>query len=218
MCKAKAISIDLDGTLVDSEWAFFESSKYALRQVGLKLSVESFREECLNEGRCSLYLARSILSDLDFLALKNLRDKNYFERLAQVRLLPGISILLSELAARHSLWIVTGSTRAVAEKLLLSKGIHRYFYGIISVENYAQPKPDPSSFKAVIEAAASCDQEVFLAIEDSIRGVRAAKAAGLSTVWLKDPRFYPGNCHSIHASMVFETARDLSRDLWRIIN
>ena len=78
--------------------------------------------------------------------------------------------------------IVTSSHRAHFEAIHRSTGLPQFFEFVLAREDYGLSKPDPEPYLSAV-ARLGLSAGECLVIEDSERGLRAAKAAGL-TCWV----------------------------------
>jgi HAD superfamily hydrolase (TIGR01509 family) len=138
----------------------------------------------MQQGTGAWHLAKERgCSDAALQVLKQRRDDRYQALLrAEDVLIPGVLVLLSELAPRARMAIVTSSKRAHFDAIHEGTGLPALFEFVLAREDYTVSKPDPEPYLTAVArmglAAAEC-----LVIEDSARGLQAAKAAGL-TCWV----------------------------------
>lgn len=96
--------------------------------------------------------------------------------------LPGVNSVL-ELFHRHDfkVGLATNAPYRLIDVVLEKLAIKQFFHKTVSSDQVARGKPDPSVY---LLALAQLDSQpaTSLAIEDSICGVRAAKAAGMKTI------------------------------------
>jgi HAD superfamily hydrolase (TIGR01509 family) len=181
----RAILWDNDGVLVDTEKVFFEANRRELAALGVEASWADFEEINLRRGVSLLSL-----SGLDGDALRALyarRDALYTELLGTEEIaIAGMDDLLGRLAPRFRMGIVTSSHREHFEIIHARSGLLRHFAFHVVREDYPLSKPHPDSYLAGIERS-RLPADRCLAVEDSPRGVAAARAAGLQVVF-----FTPG--------------------------
>jgi len=84
-------------------------------------------------------------------------------------------------AHRVPMAIVTGALRPDVDLVLERSGLARVFGVIVTEEDVSRGKPDPEGFRSALSAL-GVDPSSALAFEDSIYGIRAAKAAGMSCI------------------------------------
>jgi len=175
-----AILFDNDGVLVDTEHLYFRANQEALAGVGIDLDAAAYVELFLREGRGAWHLARERgLGPADIDALRAARDRRYSDMVAGADvLIPGVADIVPALARRYRLAIVTSSEPGPFARTHARTGLLEHFEIVLAQGDYARAKPEPDPYLRAVErlgvAADRC-----LVIEDSERGLRAAKAAGL---------------------------------------
>lgn len=177
----RALLWDHDGVLVDTERLYFQATRELLAEVGAHLDEDGYRRFFLQQGTGAWHLAKERgSSDAAIQVLKRRRDDRYQALLrAEDVLIPGVLLLLAGLAPRARMAIVTSSKRAHFDAIHERTGLPAHFEFVLAREDYAVSKPDPEPYLTAVArlglAAADC-----LVIEDSARGLSAAKAAGLA--------------------------------------
>jgi HAD superfamily hydrolase (TIGR01509 family) len=176
-----AILFDNDGVLVDTEALYFRANREALAGVGVELDEATYIEFFLREGLGAWHLAEARgVSPGGIEELRALRDRRYFELVDQAAIvIPGVAELLPRLAVRYRLAIVTSSEPGPFARTHARTGLLPHFELVLTRVDYRNAKPDPEPYHTAVARlgvpAARC-----LVIEDSERGLRAAKAAGLA--------------------------------------
>lgn len=77
--------------------------------------------------------------------------------------------------------VATSASRDDARRLLGEIGVTPHFAAVISAEDVRRGKPDPEVYRLAAEAI-GIDPARCLAFEDSLVGVRAARAAGMTVI------------------------------------
>ncbi|MCM2265915.1 MAG: HAD-IA family hydrolase [Desulfuromonadales bacterium] len=169
---------DNDGVLVDTEGLYYQASREALARVDFDLTAEQFAAISLASGRSVFELATD---DHDVMeALRHWRNLRYSELLGGRDLvLPGVRETLEELAPRLNMAVVTSSRRDHFELIHAGSGLLDFFAFTLCREDYREAKPAPESYLLALQRS-GCAPEACLVIEDSLRGMAAAKAAGLA--------------------------------------
>jgi HAD superfamily hydrolase (TIGR01509 family) len=176
----EAILWDNDGVLVDTECLFFESTRRTLATVGIQLSLEQFLDLSLRQGRSAFDLAiERGWSKEQATNLKRERDLLYSEMLRnETRVLPGVAETLKSLHGRMRMAVVTSSQRQHFDVMHADIGLTRYFEFVLAREDYRKSKPNPEPYLLALERL-GMRAESCVAVEDSERGLAAARAAGL---------------------------------------
>ena len=115
--------------------------------------------------------------------LRRWRNARYSELLAGRDLvLPGVRETLEQLASRIKMAVVTSSRRDHFELIHAGSDLLAFFDFILCREDYREAKPDPEPYLLALKQSGR-ETRHCLVIEDSLRGLAAAKAAGL-TCWV----------------------------------
>lgn len=191
----RAVVLDVDGTLVDSERDGHRVAfNLAFEELGLpyRWDPELYGELLLvtgGERRLARYLEREGQGEAernDLARRLHRRKTQLFQELiqeGQVQPRPGVTELLDELAAeRVRVSVTTTGSRAWVGPLLEQLfGLDR-FEVVITGDEVDVLKPDPAAYLQALEAMAVPPAPDVVAIEDSRNGLVAARAAGLSCV------------------------------------
>jgi HAD superfamily hydrolase (TIGR01509 family) len=176
-----AILLDNDGVLVDTEGYYFQANREALAGFGVELDRAAYVELFLRESRGAWDLLRDRgVGEAAIEAARAGRDRRYQELLGDGDLLlPGVADGLAALAGRFRLAIVTSSEPAPFAAVHARTGILHHFELALTREQYRNAKPDPEPY-LVAAARLSVPPARCLVVEDSERGLRAARAAGIA--------------------------------------
>ncbi|MFB9274129.1 HAD family hydrolase [Cohnella cellulosilytica] len=185
----KAVVFDFDGTLVDTETGAYEAICSIYAEHGQELALEAWSVCIGTHGGFDPYvdLEQRTGKTLDKAELRELFRNRHVERLQSASLRPGVLDRLEE--ARRLGWkigLASSSDRAWIEDHLSRQGIRDYFEVIRSSDDVKRVKPDPELYVLAAEALGVAPEEA-LAVEDSMNGLRAAKAAGLWGLAVPNP-------------------------------
>jgi HAD superfamily hydrolase (TIGR01509 family) len=180
----RALLWDHDGVLVDTEKFYFQANRELLAEVGVEFSEADYRRYSLVEGTGAWHLAAERgCSTAQIEDLKHRRNERYRQLLLQEDVaIAGVAELLGELHPRVRMAIVTSSRRADFEAIHSRTDLPGYFELILAREDYRLSKPNPEPYTTAVERLRLTANDC-LVIEDSERGLTAAKAAGL-TCWV----------------------------------
>ena len=171
---------DNDGVLVDTEHLYFEATRTILQSAGFLLTESLFREYFLKGGKGAwFFLEGRGYSPEKIDALREERN-NLYSRLLEVEdtLIPGVAETLARLAEDFRMGIVTSSRKDHFSVIHEKTNILHLFEFVLTREAYVQSKPEPDPYLAGWKKT-GLPKEACLVIEDSERGLIAAKRAGL---------------------------------------
>ena len=179
--KFAAIFWDNDGTLVDTEPAYFRATQEVLKKHDITLTHEWYANEQLKKGRSAFDLAREQgLSEGAILLMRKERDELYLNFLnTEVRVIDGVRPTLQFLHGKIPMGIVTTSDRVHFTQIMEATQLGQYFDFFITGGDVLHVKPDPEPYLKAWEQS-GLPKEACLVIEDTERGLIAAKAAGLT--------------------------------------
>jgi HAD superfamily hydrolase (TIGR01509 family) len=129
-------------------------------------------------------------------------------------LLDGAVAAVERLAAAWPLAIASSSNRELIDAVLAATPLGPLFELTVSSEEVARGKPAPDVY---LEAARrlGVEPDRCAAIEDSHSGIRAAKAAGMRTLAIPNPRFHPGMEALAEADLELASLDELTVDAVR---
>jgi HAD superfamily hydrolase (TIGR01509 family) len=177
----KAILFDNDGVLVDTEALYFRANREVLATVGVDLDEAAYVELFLRQGTGAFHLAaaRGVSPD-EILALREARNRRYEEMVSQEEILiRGVLDVVRRLSQRFRLAIVTSAEPEPFARTHARTGLLPFFEVVVTRADTVRAKPDPDPYLLGVSRLGLPASEC-LVIEDSERGLRAAKAAGLA--------------------------------------
>lgn len=181
----KAIIFDFDGTIIDTETAWYHAFRDAYQEHGVELGVEQY-SQCLGTSLHVFnpyeYLATDLGLPIDKAAFRSKVRADHSAKMALEEVRSGIREYL-QMAKESGLKIglATSSERAWIDKYMDQLGIRDYFEVIRTADDVSKVKPDPELYLSALEALGVHPNEA-VAIEDSPNGSRAAVAAGMHCV------------------------------------
>lgn len=176
----RGILWDMDGVLLDTTDAHFESWRQIMAEQNMELDRQYFLGALgMNNIGAIEYLFRRPTQPQEVVEIGKKKEKLFRQILSgRVELLPGVQDWLDFFSANGFLQAVaTSAPWENIDALFNETGIRHYFQAIVSA--YEMPgKPDPYVFleaaKRLGFSAAEC-----LVIEDSVAGVEAARRGGM---------------------------------------
>jgi len=212
----RALIFDFDGTILDTEKSEFQAWQEVYQQHGCELSLDYWLPFIGNNsipfdpaGHLEQLLGRPL-------------DKAGIERWVETRKqdlnlalepLPGVLDYLEAARAMGlKLAVASSSHRIWVEGHLERLGLLGYFQIICTKEDVALTKPDPALFLRAAERL-GVSPKTSIVLEDSLNGVRAAKAAGAFTVAV--PNALTQHLDLSQADLVLTSLDDLA--LWDLL-
>ena len=182
--KFQYIFWDNDGVLVDTERYYLQASREALAQTGITLTDRQFATISLGEGRSLFDLAAGRgISEQTIHELREWRNERYAELIGeQDTTLMGAREVLEALHGRIKMAIVTSSQKDHFDIIHNRTEFLPFFDFCLTREDYTRSKPSAEPYLLALQKSEQLAQHT-LVIEDSPRGLTAAKAAGL-TCWV----------------------------------
>ncbi|HEY3055712.1 MAG TPA: HAD family phosphatase [Thermoanaerobaculia bacterium] len=189
----EAAIFDFDETLIDLEREHTAADERLCRAMGSRYAdmPEEFRNA---SGRRIIDDIRDMreffgwTSPIDQLLAE--RQRYFDEEIAassDLELMPGARRIILELHARGILLAVASSAvRSSIETILARFDLLRYFAAIIDGSEVTRGKPDPEVY-FVTAGRLGVDPAHCVVFEDSTLGVRAAKAAGMFCIAVRNP-------------------------------
>ena len=178
-----AILFDNDGVLVDTESLYFRANREILATIGVTLDETAYIELFLRSGRGAWHLAEALGHAEDAVrALRAARDRRYVELVsdagATVRM-PRALEVVAALARCYRLAIVTSAEPEPFARTHAGTGLLPHFDIVLTRDCYQRSKPDPEPYLCALERL-GLEPARCLVIEDSRRGLEAARAAGIA--------------------------------------
>ena len=177
----KHIVFDVDGTLIDTEYAVLHSLKNLLKEEynrDYKIEELEFALGITGEAAIKQLEISDIERTVD---LWNDKLNKYKE---SVCVFNGIEELLKVLSQNHKLGIVTSKTKEEFEEEVTHFGLNKYFGVIICADDTEKHKPNPKPLLKYMELANAKNKETIY-IGDSIYDMQCAKASKVDFAFAK---------------------------------
>lgn len=176
----EAIFFDNDGVLVDTEHLYFAASQRVFEEVGSSLERDVFIDLSLRQGRSVFDVLRDEgVGEPEIVRLRQRRDEIYRTSVAAgVEVYEGVHETVAALAARYPMAIVTSAHRDDFELAHRDSGLLHHFAFVLASGEYARHKPHPDPYLEAAERL-RVPPERCVVVEDSVRGLQAAVAAGM---------------------------------------
>ncbi len=181
-----AVLFDFDGVLVDTEWAIYHAWLRTFQAHGHDLPLDVYTH-CIGSDFAT-WSPKTHLEELtgqafDWHDLDTRRQQEIVTDLEGEGAMPGATSLLEQLtAANVRRAVVSSSSHQWVDGWLEKTALAARFETVVCRGDAERIKPAPDLF---LEAAQRLDLDpaACLVIEDSLNGVKAAKAAGMP-VWV----------------------------------
>jgi HAD superfamily hydrolase (TIGR01509 family) len=179
----KAILWDNDGVLVDTEKLYYLANKKLLSRYQIELTEALFRDLYLTQAKGAWHLIPQENPDsADISSLRDERNAMYIDLLQTEDFkIPGVEQVLESLMDRYTMAVVTSSLGKTFDVIHRRTNYLRFFEFVLTREDYNRSKPDPEPYLKALELL-GIEPEAVVVVEDSERGIMAAKRAGL-TCW-----------------------------------
>lgn len=184
----RAVLLDMDGTILDTETIYVGSMFAALKDMGFHLSEPLIHAMIGLPGKqCMDLLHGEFGTRFDQKAFSPIYVAHRTERMKNgIPLKPGTLELLDTIDRLGlPVAVATSSHRRNAEENLGATGILPRFAALLTRDDVEDAKPHPALFLKAA-AALGMPPAACLAVEDSHVGVRAAHAAGTMAVMVPD--------------------------------
>ena len=217
MAQLRYIFWDHDGVLVDTEEGYFHATRRALAEVGVDLRRAAYHE-LRARGATAWDLARQAgVAEPAIAQHRAHRDAYYQEFLRREDIaIPGVEEVLALLEDRYKMAIVTTSKRTDFDLIHRSRAIVKYMEFVLTVEDYDEEKPSPEPYLSALRRC-GCTPDEAVVVEDSAQGLKAARAAGIECIIIRN-HFFATAHDFAGARRVIASIRELPKVLstWHV--
>jgi HAD superfamily hydrolase (TIGR01509 family) len=191
--RCAAAIFDFDETLIDLEAQHVTAYEELCRELGREYDEvpASLRGAAGTRIVDDLHRMRELFgwsaSADELLAIRNRHFADACAR-AELTLMPGVEETVRALHARGKRLAVTSSAvRRDIETILVRFGLRQLFAQIVDGSDVTRGKPDPEAYLVTAAKLGVAPRECVV-FEDATAGVRAAKAAGMYCIAVRNPR------------------------------
>ena len=220
-----AVIVDLNGTLVDTEYAFFQAYKDALTKFNVSFTIEDFTQNWSTEGKkLKDYLEKIKRQDLFVKEKEILIEKDMiFQETLESRaiLMPGAQDLLFYLQKENiSLGLDSSTSRMNIDKLLKLFNIESTFAVIASGDmeideaKYGDIKKKSSRLKVVADIL-QFPYKKCIVIGDAEKDIKGANEAGMKSIAIPN-QYTKSNDFSL-ADKKVTSLKEITIDLLNIV-
>ena len=210
-----AVIFDMDGVLVDTYRAHYESWRAMARSEGLQFTEEEFARTF---GRTSREIIAHFwgagYSDAEVAALDDRKEAAFRAIIAaDFPAMPGVRELLQTLhEERFKLAVGSSGPPENVELVMDRLGRRQWFDVLVTATDVTRGKPDPQVFLIAAERL-GIPPERCAVVEDAPPGIAAAVAAGMTAVGLASTGRTRGSLGE--AAAVVDSLRELSPEFFR---
>jgi HAD superfamily hydrolase (TIGR01509 family) len=176
----KVVILDVDGTLMDTNYLHTEAWARAFEEVGHRVPRVKLHKEV---GKGAGLLIREFVEDEETVEkIQNLHSEFYQELQEYGHPLPGAKELISSLKERgYGVWLVTSAKDEELEHHMQELEAEDSVDGVVNSSAVENPKPAPDIFEEALRRAGASANET-VAVGDAVWDVEAAGEAGIRTV------------------------------------
>jgi HAD superfamily hydrolase (TIGR01509 family) len=177
---AKVVVLDVDGTLMDTNYLHTEAWARAFEEVGHRVPRARLHKQI---GKGSNLLIGEFVEDEETEEkIDELHSELYAELQEYGHPLPGAKELISTLRERgYEVWFVTSAKDEELEHHMEELDAEGRISGVVNSSAVENPKPAPDIFELALQRAGASPDET-VAVGDAVWDVEAADVAGIRTV------------------------------------
>lgn len=189
--RCEALIFDLDGVLTDTAETHYRAWRRLADEIGVPFArADNERMKGVDRMASLDILLERASRDYppaERLALAARKNEYYVQEISDItpdRLFDGVHALLAD-ARRRGLKLAIASASRNAALLLRNLGIADKFDHVVDAAQLSRAKPDPEIFLAAAHAL-GVSPAACIGIEDSLAGIAAIHAAGMSAIGVGD--------------------------------
>jgi HAD superfamily hydrolase (TIGR01509 family) len=177
---ARIVVLDIDGTLMDTNYLHIEAWARAFEEVGHRVPRSELHKQI---GKGSSLLIQEFVEDEEKIEkIEELHTEFYGELQEHGHPLPGAKELISSLLERgYEVWFVTSAKDEELEHHMEELEAEGKITGVVNSSAVENSKPAPDIFELTLERAGASPDET-VAVGDAIWDIESASAAGIRTV------------------------------------
>jgi len=208
--KPIALIFDMDGVLVDSEPLHKRAKEMALQEVGIHLPASFYDSYKGRPDRTVFYegLAGKV-PEAEIPRLMERKHQLFEELQPEVQPVSGAVEFVRWASTSFRLALATSATPRDRAATLRMLKLEDCFYSIVDTARFERPKPDPEIFQVAMRDLDVTAADCWI-IEDSLAGVRAAKASGAFTIAITTT-FDASSLRDCGAGMVIDSFAELHK-------
>jgi len=203
----KAILIDLDGFLINSEAFYLEANKIYFKQFNFEFTEELHRR---GTGKKFAEWIKTVTS-IDKSGEEILKERNvvFFDLVRKkLKLLPGAKEFLELVHENFKTALVTSSKKDYVDSIFDITSISNYFNLVITGEQIIKGKPNPESYLLAAKKLEIAPSECVV-LEDSPTGILAGKNASMKVIAVPS-QFVKGDKTFLKADLILNSLEKLT--------
>lgn len=192
----KGVIFDLNGVISDTQKWHSRIESFLLKERGVNIPYSQITKQYASVRACDIFKEVLTDADVDF-NLKSLMSEKWFHIYDflenDFEVIDGSVDLIKDLHSQGYPLVVASSSKLAYVRDVLNKiGVREYFDFIVGGDMVQAGKPHPESF-LFAASYIGVDPKHCLVIEDGVKGMEAALAAGMHCVGLVSDinRSYP---------------------------
>lgn len=205
----KLIIFDFDGIIVNSQPLQYKSYRITLKKYGYDLTPNDWQEWVQNSYDGLTWMNKNGVTH------NKQKIKEEKEALLQslipleLKLMPGAKEIIAKLKEKYPLAIASHTREETIKVALRKFDLLSCFKLILSDQKVARGKPYPDVYLEVAKRMNIRPQNC-LVFEDSLAGIKAAKAAGMICIAIPDSFTSPSSENFIQADLVIKSFEHFS--------
>jgi HAD superfamily hydrolase (TIGR01509 family) len=206
----KAVFLDIDGTLMDTNYLHIEAWAQAFEEVGVWPPRSRIHHEV---GKGSDRLIPEFVEEGKVERVSELHSEYYGKLQERGHPLPGAKELVASLVERgYEVWLATSAKPEELEHHMEELGAEGKISGVVSSDDAEESKPAPDIFGLALERAGVSPEDAVV-VGDSIWDIEAAKEAGVrAAAVMTGGAFSRAELEEAGAYAVYEDCRELLDD------
>lgn len=187
----KSIIFDIDGTLIDSMGVWTDSDREFLERRGLEYREElSFALRELTFDKASEYIRDAYSLDMTAEEVgAEITDIVRHKYLYEIGTMAGVPEMLRSLSEKGvRMCAATSNSTELANAVLRSNGIDKYFEFVMTCDAAGKGKHDPEFFRLCLERLNTPASETAV-VEDSPFAAQTARKCGIYTIGVSSGMF-----------------------------
>lgn len=173
---------DHDGVLVDTENWYFEATREALARLNVTMTFDDYKQHLVDGTSNWIDAVRKGATETEIDTARAWRNDRYQYYLQREDIdIPGVADVLNELGQSFQMAVITTSKRQDFELIHRERTLLDSMAFVLCREDYEHPKPHAEPYETGLRRFGVGPHNA-VAIEDSKRGLAAAKAAGIRTI------------------------------------